>query len=285
MTTARALGRQALLSVCLALFLGACASSAPDDTALDGGLSQDARVARQPCEPPLLFGHRGAYTARPENTIPAFVYAMEAGGDGIEIDVRVTKDGAIVAMHDSRTGRTTDDAANRYVSELTLAELKELDAGSWLDPSYAGTRIPTLEEIVAAVPEHTLLLLDLKGAGIATAIVDEVHRLGIEGRTYAYAFDLESLQIVRAGVPEAPLVYNPSVLSDAEFERSRGVGVEYIRIPKNAPAGDNQGLVVERGFRPAVGGSNVQWNGGIGLVNSMVRTVERKTERKPAHCP
>ncbi|MEK6606214.1 MAG: glycerophosphodiester phosphodiesterase family protein [Myxococcota bacterium] len=235
------------------------------------------------CRPPVLFGHRGTPLFRPENTMPAFRYAVEEGGDGIEVDVRVTLDGAIVAMHDARTGRTTDDAADRPVSELTLAEIKALDAGSWFDARYAGTEVPTLDEIAAAFPPDVLLLLDLKGEGIGPAVVDAVERLGIAERSLVSSFDEALLASVHAALPDVPVLY----YLDAMGEMSRGAetGAAYLRIPE--PIEDDPAFmdeVIAAGYRPAVSGRYIRWDGCLGLVNNMHRTVERRVERRPADC-
>ncbi|MBO1330644.1 glycerophosphodiester phosphodiesterase family protein [Streptomyces sp. VRA16 Mangrove soil] len=94
---------------------------------------------------PLVFGHRGARTEEPENTLRSFRRAAELGADGIELDIRVSADGHLVVIHDATVDRTTDGEGE--VASLTLAQLRSLDAGS-------GERIPTLDEALAAFPGH-----------------------------------------------------------------------------------------------------------------------------------
>lgn len=89
----------------------------------------------------LTLAHRGASGYAPENTLAAFDKAIELGADMIETDVRQTKDGHLVLFHDPSVKRTTNGQG--LVSELTLAELKALDAGSWFGREFAGQRIPT----------------------------------------------------------------------------------------------------------------------------------------------
>lgn len=109
---------------------------------------------------PLCWGHRG-YSARlPENTMPAFAAAIEAGADGIELDVTLTSDGKLVVIHDAALDRTTD--GHGPASAKTLAELKALDAGSWLAPEHAGTRLPTLDEVLDAFGGKTLVNIEIK---------------------------------------------------------------------------------------------------------------------------
>ena len=107
-----------------------------------------------------VAGHRGWRSRFPENTLESFRAAVELGVDQIETDVRVTKDGQLVLIHDARVDRTTDGRGE--VRQFTLEELKRLDAGSFLDPKFAGARIPTLRELFELVRDHPTLTLDLE---------------------------------------------------------------------------------------------------------------------------
>ena len=92
----------------------------------------------------LIYGHRGASGYAPENTLEAFRLAMEMGADGFELDVHMSRDGALVVIHDESVDRTTDGTG--LVRDLTLAQLKELDASCGME-GYRGAKIPTLEEV------------------------------------------------------------------------------------------------------------------------------------------
>lgn len=107
--------------------------------------------------------HRGDVAVAPENTLPAIALAIEKGAAMIEFDVQRTKDGALVLMHDANISRTTNGSGR--VGEMTLAALRELDAGAWFSEAYAGTRIPTLEEALAVTPRSILCNVHLKGDG------------------------------------------------------------------------------------------------------------------------
>lgn len=98
-----------------------------------------------------IVAHRGFSARAPENTVAAFNLAWEHGTDACELDLYLTADGEIVAIHDKDTRRTTGVA--RVVKESSLAELRALDAGSWKAARYAGERIPTLAECLATLPE------------------------------------------------------------------------------------------------------------------------------------
>lgn len=96
---------------------------------------------------PRIVGHRGAKANAPENTLAAFRRAHEEGATWVEFDAKLTKDGAVVIIHDELLDRTTDGKGP--VAERTLAEIKTLDAGKWFGPAFAGERVPTLEESLA----------------------------------------------------------------------------------------------------------------------------------------
>ena len=95
---------------------------------------------------PLVIAHRGGSVVAPENTLEAFRRAIDSGADAIELDVRLTKDGHLAVIHDRRVDRTTSGTG--VIGRLTLAEIKELDAGSWFGPDFKSARVPTLDEVV-----------------------------------------------------------------------------------------------------------------------------------------
>lgn len=133
-------------------------------------------VAEQPLKsdilpPPRNGGiyvvcHRGAHEDRPENTLAAYQRAIDLGADYVEIDTRTTKDGVIVSVHNSTVDAYTDDAKGK-VSDFTLADLKDLDIGSRVDPKWKDERIPTLEEILKLCKGKIGIYLDLKEADVA----------------------------------------------------------------------------------------------------------------------
>ncbi|NOR75731.1 MAG: glycerophosphodiester phosphodiesterase [Draconibacterium sp.] len=108
----------------------------------------------------------------PENTIAAFQEAIRLGAHMIEFDVQITKDSKLVIMHDETVDRTTNGTG--LVSELTLEEIKKLDAGSWKSQQFAGEQVPTLKETLEIMPRNIWLNIHLKGGeklGEATAKV------------------------------------------------------------------------------------------------------------------
>ncbi|MFC9438560.1 glycerophosphodiester phosphodiesterase [Nocardia sp. NPDC057030] len=108
-----------------------------------------------------VIAHRGLAPGLPENTLAAFRGAIALGVDGIELDLRVTADGQLVVLHDDTVDRTTDGRGR--VAELTLAEVKALDAGSYAGSEFGGERVPTYREVLEVAQHSRIqLLLDIK---------------------------------------------------------------------------------------------------------------------------
>jgi glycerophosphoryl diester phosphodiesterase len=121
-----------------------------------------------------IIGHRGASHDAPENTLASIRLAWKQNADASETDVHLTKDGQIVVFHDFNTRRL--GGRNRKVVDQTLAELKQLDIGSWKGQEWAGERIPTLAEYLAAIPEGRRLFIEIKcGPEIVPRLVDVIH--------------------------------------------------------------------------------------------------------------
>ena len=135
---------------------------------------------------PIVIAHRGLDETYPENTIIAFKAALEKGM-AIEIDVRGTKDEELVVVHDDTVDRTTDGSGS--VANMTLAELKALDAGSWWGEEFSGERIPTLMETFDAVQQYgtaeTTLIIEMKtlDPGCINKICEGLAQRGLLGST------------------------------------------------------------------------------------------------------
>lgn len=121
-----------------------------------------------PSTSPDVVAHRGSSGAAPENTLAAVRLAIAQKSDVVENDIQRTADGELVIMHDVTLARTTDveqvfpDRAPWNVGDFTLAEIKQLDAGSWFAPEFAGEQVPTLAEWVGAVGSRAGMLLEPK---------------------------------------------------------------------------------------------------------------------------
>lgn len=146
---------------------------------------------------PLIIAHRGASAYAPENTMASFNLAMEMNSDGIELDVHMTKDKAIVVCHDETVNRTSN--GNGFIKDLTLQEIRELDAGSWFGEEYKGEKIPLLEEVMDLIKHKDMLLnIELKNApilyeGIEEKVIDMIRSYNMEDRVIISSFNHYSL--------------------------------------------------------------------------------------------
>ncbi|GAA2553052.1 glycerophosphodiester phosphodiesterase [Streptomyces koyangensis] len=130
----------------------------------------------------LTIGHRGAMGHEPENTLRSFVRAERSGVDLIELDLHLSKDGALVVMHDAEVGRTTDGRGP--IAEKTLAELRELDAGQ-------GERVPVFEEVLEAVAAP--LQAEIKDVAAARALAEVLAERQLTDRVEVISFHDEAL--------------------------------------------------------------------------------------------
>ncbi|HUT94676.1 MAG TPA: glycerophosphodiester phosphodiesterase [Thermoguttaceae bacterium] len=190
-----------------------------------------------------IIAHRGASHTAPENTLSAVNLAWQRGTDAVEIDVRLTGDGRIVVLHDKTTERTTGESWQ--VAERTLDELQSLDAGSWKDAAFAGERIPTLEEILATVPDGKRLFIEIKSTA---EILPEFERvLAASGKqpdqTVIISFDFDTVRAAKSRMPKLPVYWiqgtSPSrnektgavVAPPAELiEKCRGAGLDGLDL-------------------------------------------------------
>ena len=168
MTSPRGSMRISRLSLFIAvplLLMTGCASSRRVEDAQASAQLPAIELLRK--DPPLVIGHRGASKVAPENTLTAFRSAMTAGADLVELDYHHSRDGIPVVIHDTTLDRTTD-ATNRWggqnlrVGDRTLAELRELSAGRWLQPPFPGESLPTLDEALEVIQAGNVTLIERK---------------------------------------------------------------------------------------------------------------------------
>lgn len=212
---------------------------------------------------PLVFAHRGASADLPEHTLAAYLHALAAGADGLECDVRLTRDGHLVCVHDRRLDRTSDGRGP--VSSRTLAELTELDFGSWhrgpagvvaaadVPPDPDRTRLLTLDGLLRAVRaagRRVELLVETKhpsryGPMVERRLVETLHRYGLDSpapddpvRVTVMSFSRRAVRRIRVLAPALPTV----LLVEFRAPRLRGG-----RLPVDARiAGPSIGLVRAR---------------------------------------
>ncbi|MFK4104905.1 glycerophosphodiester phosphodiesterase [Streptomyces sp. NPDC019531] len=138
----------------------------------------------------LTIGHRGVMGTEPENTLRSFVAAQQAGLDVIELDLHLSKDGALVVMHDTDVDRTTDGTGP--IAEKTLAELRALDAGR-------GEQVPVFEEVLDAV--RSPLQAEIKDIAAARALAEVMLRRDLVSRVEVSSFHDEAIAEIGRLVP------------------------------------------------------------------------------------
>lgn len=152
-----------------------------------------------PC--PLLLGHRGAGGEAPENTWPAFERAKEAGMHGFEVDVLLTRDRVAVAAHDLTLKRIA--GGHGAIHSMNFAALCRLDVGSYFHPSFAGERIPRLEDILDAFGKDMILDIEIKGVspfndGIEEVVMNLLRERGMTGNVIISSFNPLVVRRVKA---------------------------------------------------------------------------------------
>lgn len=227
----------------------------------------------------LVEGHRGARAVLPENTLPAFAYAIQAGADVLELDVWVTSDDVLVVHHDPliNTSICQGPEGERAIRKLTLAQVRQWDCGSRKNPDYPrqeprpGTRIPTLDEVLALAPQGSFLFnIEMKSQPAkpelqpppeqyARLVAEAVRKRKLERRVIIQSFDFALLRALRAVAPElrraalyaglprefpdlakeagdAPVVSpHYSLATPERVKRAREAGLEVVPWTANTP--------------------------------------------------
>ncbi|MFD3921624.1 glycerophosphodiester phosphodiesterase [Streptomyces sp. NPDC058595] len=167
----------------------------------------------------LTIGHRGVMGVEPENTLRSFRHAERAGMDAIELDLHLSKDGALVVMHDAELDRTTDGTGP--IADRTLAELRELDAGR-------GERVPVFEEVLDAVGSP--LQAEIKDVAAARALAEVMHRRKLVGRVEVSSFHDEAVAEISALVPGVRTVLIASRWGADVVDRAVAVGADSLAL-------------------------------------------------------
>lgn len=151
-----------------------------------------------------IVAHRGASHDAPENTLPALKLAWEQKADASEFDVYLTKDGRVAVIHDKDTKRVA--GVDRRVADQTLAELKALDVGRWKGPAFAGAAIPTLGEMLAAVPDGKRVFVEVKcGPEVVPELVRLLAASGLKpAQTPVISFNAPVVAAVKKVRPDVP---------------------------------------------------------------------------------
>jgi glycerophosphoryl diester phosphodiesterase len=184
-------------------------------------------LLRTPGTPVLRVGHRGAKGHAPENTFASFDLAREMGVGAVETDVHLSKDGEVVLIHDHTVDRTTDGRG--FVKDMTLRELKQLDAGSWFDSRFAGQQIPTLAELLAWARNSVGVAIEIKNGpiyypGIAQKVIRLLNDHGMEKQAILISFDHLVLREAKMIAPEVAtgVLYVGRFVDEAGIARAAG---------------------------------------------------------------
>jgi glycerophosphoryl diester phosphodiesterase len=180
----------------------------------------------------LLIAHRGASGHAPENTLAAFKKAVSLGATFIETDLQLTRDARLVAIHDDTVNRTTNGKG--AVHDMTLADLRRLDAGSWFGSEFAGERIPTLDEVLDFAKKYDVIFyLEMKPGGSfggEHALIGALRGSGQIARTIVISFDAAILANVRKIEPTlmTGLLYDGQI--EKPLDRALQVGARQLAI-------------------------------------------------------
>ena len=181
-----------------------------------------------------IIAHRGASHLAPENTLASVELAWRLGADAVEVDVHLTRDGRIVAIHDPTTDRTAGICFE--VAATHSSHLRRLDVGRHKHPQFTGERIPYLEEVLQTVPSGRQLFVEIKcGPQILPPLAETVAGSGKRSQIVMIGFDLGTMEVAKKMMPDVPACW----LCDKRFLVSYGPS-----LAEKAKAGGVDGLDV-----------------------------------------
>jgi glycerophosphoryl diester phosphodiesterase len=225
--------------------------------------SHRAALAFDLTEDFIIIAHRGASAYAPEHTLRAYDLAVHSGADYIEIDLQMTKDGELIALHDSEVDRTTNGSG--LANEHTLNKIKSLEAGSWFneqypqlaDPAYINVRIPTLEEIFQRYGTAANYYIETKSPGMEVKLINLLRKYSLvhsESKVIIQSFHSKSLRKIHKLEPGIPLVQlyrysNKARLTARELRSLKkyaaGIGANFGKVNEDyIKKAHRQGLAV-----------------------------------------
>jgi glycerophosphoryl diester phosphodiesterase len=192
--------RVAAVSACALVAVAAFAAPA----------SRGAKAGSAPAAPAKRVewvAHRGASYLAPENTMASFNLAWKLGADAVEFDVHLTRDGKLAVSHDKDLKRITGQKL--VIAESTLSELQALDVGRWKGAQFAGERVPTIDQVLATVPEGKRLFIEVKvGPEAVPALVEAVRASGKKpAQLVVISFNADALAEAKRRLPELKMYY------------------------------------------------------------------------------
>jgi len=206
-----------------------------------------------------VHGHRGARALRPENTLPAFEYAIAAGVDVLELDLAVTKDNVLVVSHDPRMNAAFCEGppnSTRIIREMTLSELHQWDCGRKKNPAFPkqvpvlGTRVPTLDDVLALAPQGKFHFnietkispedpaLTPSPEEFARLLADALTRHNLVDRAIVQSFDFRTLHAMKQLLPQVRLsaLYSGMPRDFAKIAAEAGAGIISPQVQLVTPA-------------------------------------------------
>jgi glycerophosphoryl diester phosphodiesterase len=184
-----------------------------------------------------IIAHRGSSFTAPENTLTAIRLAIEEKADGVEFDVRKTRDGKVAVIHDDNALRTTGLNAN--IRDMSMNELRRLDAGRWKGNEWRCETVPELSEVLGILPEEKLAFVEIKcGPEILPALAEVVPPVG--ARAMFVGFSLETMALTKQQFPGCAVLWNLELFKDDTgrwrpealelIARARGAGIDGLGI-------------------------------------------------------
>ena len=181
-----------------------------------------------------IYAHRGSSGTHPENTIVAFKAVAKLPIYGVELDVHLTKDGELVVIHDESIDRTSTGTGN--VKDLSLAELRAYDYGSWFSSEFANESIPTLKDVLQIFKDtNHHINIELKSdifpyEGLGNKVLHEIESLGIADRVVVSSFDHEAIREFKKSAPHIEVaLLTMEVLVDA-YDYARFIPADALHI-------------------------------------------------------
>lgn len=201
-----------------------------------------------------IYAHRGMSGTFPENTMTAFQAALDAGVEGIELDVQMSKDGHLVIIHDEQINRTTNGKG--YVKDLTLDELLGLDAGGWFSSDFIGEGLPSLQLVLEWLVEEgndLTLNIELKNdiiayEGMERKVLDLIDRYQIQDRVIISSFNAPSLKKVKAINPNISVGYLIAGVKQDAIKVARDIGADAIHCQPSFALSTYGREAIEKGY-------------------------------------
>jgi len=183
---------------------------------------------------PLIIAHRGAKAYAPENTMASFKLAVESKADGVEFDIKFTKDMEIIIIHDLTVDRTTNGKGK--VKDYSIDEIRKLDAGRFFSDTYQGEKIPLLSEVLNNLPQHFLINIEITNYGtifdgLAKKAACLVKDLGIKDQIIFSSFNPLNLYYTKQIAPEIPVAILADTGKKGWLSRSsvlRGLSSKFV---------------------------------------------------------